>query len=51
MVSISDSGEEDRVLWVDFDSAQTLPEDTLTERQRRGLSGRSISWNISLMLW
>lgn len=34
MISVGDSGEKDRVLWVDFDSAQTLPEDALTERQK-----------------
>ncbi|BCR89775.1 uncharacterized protein ACHE_50973A [Aspergillus chevalieri] len=35
MISMGDSGEEDRVLWVDFDSSQTLPEVTLTERQEK----------------
>ncbi|ODM21184.1 hypothetical protein SI65_04237 [Aspergillus cristatus] len=35
MISTGDSGEEDRVLWVGFDSSQTLPEGTLTERQEK----------------
>lgn len=51
MISVGDSEEKDRVFWIGFDSAQALPEDALTERQRRGSSERSTSWNTSLMLW
>lgn len=44
-------GNPDRVLWIDFDSAQLLPEDNLSPRQQMWLQEESELGIILLNRW